>query len=247
LIAVSLKMYLGHSAQADWCTSVAQLPDVASLVTTGRVDLVVIPKFPSLPFAVERFSDTRVGVGAQDLFWDDRGPFTGEVSGLELRELGCTHVEVGHAERRQLFGETDETVRRKVAAAVRTGLIPIICVGELRDGDPDEAIEACFAQLAAATHDIGDSASIVVAYEPVWAIGGRHPTSVDHIAAVCSALRAKVQVERGTDVRVIYGGSAGAGLLGELADSVSGLFLGRFAHDPEGLGQVIHEAAMYVA
>jgi triosephosphate isomerase len=243
LIGVSLKMYLGHFAQAEWCESVVELPEVTALVDTGQVDLVIVPTFPSLPFAVGCFSQTRVEVGAQDLFWDARGPFTGEVSGIELREVGCAYVEVGHAERRHLFGETDDTVRRKAAAAVRTGLIPIICVGELRDGEPDDAIASCIAQLEVATHDIADSESIVVAYEPAWAIGAGQPAPVDHVAAVCSALRQMLRDQGRNGARVIYGGSAGPGLLGELADSVSGLFLGRFAHDPDVLGRVLAEAA----
>jgi triosephosphate isomerase len=100
------------------------------VLADGTTGLAVLPSFPALTEALRIFGGTSVHVGAQDLFWDDRGPFTGEVGGAELREIGCRFVEVGHAERRHIMGETDSVVARKVAAALRNDLVPILCVGE---------------------------------------------------------------------------------------------------------------------
>src|SRR3712207_124323 len=118
-IGVSLKMYFGHAEALRWFDRVAELAAGHPALTSGAAELFVIPSFPALPAAVERLAPAGVRIGAQDLFWEDRGAFTGEVSGAELAELGCTFAEIGHAERRRLFAETDETVARKTAAALR--------------------------------------------------------------------------------------------------------------------------------
>src|SRR5689334_8054770 len=115
-VAISLKMYFGHQRAQDYCAALAALaarrPDVAS----GATELVVLPTFLAIPAALSAAGSTRLRVGAQDLAVEDAGAFTGEVSGAELAEIGVTHVEVGHAERRRLFGESDEVVRAKTAA-----------------------------------------------------------------------------------------------------------------------------------
>ena len=129
-LGVSLKLYLDVATTVDWARRVATIARGHSAVRGGDVRLFVMPSFPALAGVRAATAGTSVEVGAQNLHWEDRGPYTGEVSGADLREIGCTLVEVGHAERRCLFGEDDDTVRRKLAAAVRNGLTPVLCVGE---------------------------------------------------------------------------------------------------------------------
>jgi triosephosphate isomerase len=165
------------------------------------------------------------------------------VGGPELSEIGCRFVEVGHAERRNILGENGSVVARKVAAAMRNDLVPILCVGEPSQGPPGAASAWCISQLGSA---IGDEArtgtGLVVAYEPVWAIGAPVPAPIDHIAAVCTSVRRWLSSTSLGPWRLIYGGSAGAGLISKLDDCIDGLFLGRSAHDPEELIRILAEA-----
>jgi triosephosphate isomerase len=241
-VGVSLKMYLGHRQSLDWCAQVGEISREHPAVASGAVELFVIPGFLGLAEAVEILDGTGVLVGAQDLFSQDEGAFTGEVSGSELAEIGCAVVEVGHAERRRLFGETDDVVAAKTGAALRNGLIPVLCVGENERGTPEDAARECVRQLDSALLD-APAGRVIVAYEPVWAIGAAEPAGADHIRAVCSFLRGAVHAFADRDgTSVIYGGSAGPGLLTALGSDMDGLFLGRFAHDPAALGRVLDEA-----
>jgi len=169
------------------------------------------------------------------------------VSGVELAEVGVGVVEVGHAERRRLFGESDEIVAQKTAAALRNGIAPVLCIGEAVEGDPADAAAECLRQLASALHGAA-AGRVIVAYEPVWAIGAAHPAPARHIREVCAILRENLSTLDGRDgSAVIYGGSAGPGLLTDLGSDVDGLFLGRFAHDTGALALVIDEAAAVAA
>lgn len=242
-IGVSLKMYFGHARALEWIDAVASIARSHPSIVDGSVELFVIPSFVAIPASVTRLEGTRVLVGAQDLATDDAGAFTGEVSGTELFEVGARVVEVGHAERRSLFGETDEIVAAKAAAALRNGLAPVLCIGEPVKADPVDAARSCLTQLDSALEGAAPG-KVIVAYEPVWAIGAPAPAEPDYIRAVCSELRAAVADWTGREGSVvIYGGSAGPGLLSVLGDDVDGLFLGRFAHDPAALRAVIDEAA----
>jgi triosephosphate isomerase (TIM) len=227
-IGISLKMYFGRSRTLEWCRAVADIARSHPAVTEEHARLVVLPSHPYLLEVGAVFASTAVRTGGQDLFWEDEGAFTGEVSGAQLRELGCDYVEIGHAERRRILGEDDEFIAAKTAAAYRNGLTPILCVGEQRQSTVEAAAAECVAQL----HSSGP---VVVAYEPVWAIGADEPASPGYIAAVCRALRSHVSGP------VIYGGSAKPGLLTQLGEGVDGLFLGRFAHDPSAVAAILDE------
>jgi triosephosphate isomerase len=237
-IGVSLKMYFGHAAAIEWFARVADLAREHE-----DVDLFVLPSFVAIPAALEAFAGTNVTVGAQDLHWEDSGPYTGEVSGAELAELGVGVVEVGHAERRGLFGETDAIVAAKTTAALRNGLTPVLCIGETEPHSPEAAALVAIGQLESALAGAPDG-RVIVAYEPVWAIGADEPADPAYVREVCHwlrrALTGKPEREGST---VIYGGSAGPGLLGELENAVDGLFLGRFAHDTSALAAVLDEAS----
>jgi triosephosphate isomerase len=235
-IGISLKMYFGRRRTAEWCRAIADIARTHPAVTDDYARLVVLPSNPYLLEANILFAATRVRIGAQDLFWEDGGAFTGEVGGAQLRELGCDYVEIGHAERRRIFGEDDAIIAAKSAAAFRNGLTPLLCVGEEHRVSVEAATATCVAQVRSALSTaVGP---VVVAYEPVWAIGAAEPAPTEHIAAVCKGLRAHLSSTRS---QVIYGGSAKPGLLTQLGSDVDGLFLGRFAHDPAAVAAILDE------
>ena len=248
-IGVSLKMYFGQSEARAWFARVAELvrSPQGGAVRDGAVELFVIPGYLAIASARDAFAGTPVLVGAQDLSTEDSGAFTGEVSPSELAEIGVRVAEVGHAERRRLFGETDQVVAAKTAAALRNGIVPVLCLGETERGSAEDAAAFVVAQLQDALAGAA-SGRVIVAYEPVWAIGAAEPATVEHIAPVARAVRGALDaLPDRAGSSVVYGGSAGPGLLTRLSQgadgSVDGLFLGRFAHDPAALGEVLAEAA----
>jgi triosephosphate isomerase len=247
-IGSSLKMYFSHQRTLEWVRAVAEICAEHPATTGGTVQFFVIPTFPSIPGAVELARPAGIAVGAQDLHWEDFGAFTGEVGGAELAELGCSLVEVGHAERRAMFGETDEIVARKTLAGLRNGLAPVLCIGEPDRGAPAEAADLCIRQLESALEPARASATggrLIVAYEPFWAIGAPEPAPPDYVTAVCRALRDHLKGDAlFPDAGVIYGGSAGPGLLPQIAADVDGMFLGRFAHDPSAVRRILDEVEL---
>lgn len=241
VVGVSLKMYFGHARTLEWAAAVAEIARHHPAVQGGLVELFVTPTFPALVPVRSILADTPVQLGAQDIAWADDGAFTGEVSGVELAEVGCTLAEVGHAERRSLFHEGDDVVAKKTAAAVRNGLTPLLCVGETAKLPPAEAALEVTRQIRAALAD-SSPGPVLVAYEPQWAIGAPAPASPAYIADVVSRLEAHLApLEGRANSRVIYGGSARPGLLTALDGRVKGLFLGRFAHDPAAVALILDE------
>jgi triosephosphate isomerase len=245
ILGVSLKMYLSYRDTVQWSERVAQIAAEHPTIQGGSAELFVLPSFPAIPACLDIFASTPVRVGAQDLSTEDTGAYTGEVSAAMLAELGCTYAEVGHAERRRLFGDTDRIVAAKAVAALRNNLTPVMCVGEPERTTVDDAARTCIRELSAvvdAAKIEGRQVPLIVAYEPHSAIGAREPAPVDHVAQVCRQISAWLATQPATSgARVIYGGSAGPGLLTRLVDSVDGLFLGRFAHDTEALKSILDE------
>jgi triosephosphate isomerase len=242
-VGVSLKMYFGHRRALDWFDDVAERVRTHPALADGSVRLFVCPGYLQIAAALEAFRETPVLVGAQDVATDAFGAFTGEVSASELAEIGVSFAEIGHAERRRRHGETDATVAAKARAAVSHGLTPVLCLGETDRTGETEAAGVTVAQLEAGLDGVPDG-PVVVAYEPVWAIGAPSPASPDHIVVVCGALRKSLGGMPGrSGSAVIYGGSAGPGLMTKLGGATDGLFLGRFAHDPANLVAVLDEAA----
>jgi triosephosphate isomerase len=159
-----------------------------------------------------------------------------------LAEIGVGMVEIGHAERRKYFAEDDAAIALKVRAAVDHGVTPLLCVGETELAEPGAAAKTVFDQVAAAVSgDWAVAGKIVVAYEPVWAIGAAEPASADYVSEVVAGVRTLLADHGLAGLPIIYGGSAKPGLLPQLS-GVSGLFLGRFAHDPANFGSVLDEA-----
>jgi triosephosphate isomerase len=175
---------------------------------------VLIPPYTALDTVGEAVAGTPVGLGAQNLHWEDKGAFTGEVSAPMLADAGCCYVVIGHSERRQFFGETDETVNRKVGAALRHLLTPILCVGEtLEIRDAGRALAHVGHQIDAALAGIGPEAarSVIIAYEPVWAIGTGRTASPGQAEEVHAFLRKKLSEKYGDRLAdcaiILYGGS----------------------------------------
>jgi triosephosphate isomerase len=227
-------MHLVPSEARDWLEAVRPAVDPV----TDR-DLFVLPPYPSIPVAREVLAGSNVAWGAQDVHPDDAGAHTGDVSAPMLADLGCRFVEVGHAERRRDHGETPSLVAAKLRAVLRWGMEPIVCVGDPERIAPDAAADALVAELALLLGGLDDSSlgRVVVAYEPVWAIGaGASAAPPEVVEVVLGRMRAWLDRRGpgGQGVRLIYGGSvdpASAGPLLEL-DAVDGLFVGRSALDP---------------
>jgi triosephosphate isomerase len=179
-----------------------------------EVEVVVCPVFTSLGAVRERIKDTNIKLGAQNMHWEKQGAFTGEVSPGMLKDVGCDYVIVGHSERRQYFAETDETVNHKVKAAFANALIPIMCVGETfaarQAGDTESIIER---QVRKGLNGISsqEAAAMVIAYEPIWAIGTGVNASAEDANAVCAFIRNLVKdmfgVQAADSIRIQYGGS----------------------------------------
>jgi triosephosphate isomerase len=247
-VGVSTKMYLGYRDSLDWLEQLRHEVDSRPALAAGRVVPFVIPSFPVLPAAAALVRDSPLILGAQNCSWAD-GPWTGEVAPSMLAELGVRLVEIGHAERRAHFGENDAMVALKVRAADDAGLTPLLCVGEgsvgeYATGTAEDAADFVYRQIEAAVgRDWALASRLVVAYEPVWAIGAAEPADAAYVSDVVNQLRALLAVHGLQELPVIYGGSAKPGLLPQLG-GVSGLFLGRFAHNPANFGKVLDEALM---
>lgn len=185
-----------------------------------KVDVVICPPFVDLKpvKTVLEFDKTKIFVGAQNVYWEEAGAFTGEVSVPMIRECGCGYCIVGHSERRGLFGETNEDVNKKVRALLSGRLKPIVCVGEslaVRDeGTTNEYVRAQV-KAAFAGVDADDAAKCVVAYEPIWAIGTGRTATPEQAEEACAAIRAQLAVLFGEEtaqvMRILYGGSMNPG------------------------------------
>lgn len=181
---------------------------------SGHCDIVVAPPFTALSETVRVTQGSNIAVSAQDLHWEKEGAFTGEISALMLAEVGCAYTIIGHSERRQFFGETNQTVNRKIRAALDVRLIPIVCVGEtLAEREANlthQVIQAqCSEGLAGLT--VGDFSRIIVAYEPVWAIGTGRTATPEIAAEAHLHIRELARKSFGEDsaqrLRILYGGS----------------------------------------
>jgi len=189
----------------------AFLPLVAE---AKHCEIAICPPFVNIAAAVDAARGTRVGVGAQNLYWKNEGAFTGEISGPMIKASGAEWVIIGHSERRQFFGETDATVLERTKAALAAGLRPIVCVGERleeREAGKTEAVLAEQFNGGIAPLDADSFAKIVIAYEPVWAIGTGKTATPEMAADAHRALRSLViaayGAEAGAAVRILYGGS----------------------------------------
>lgn len=229
-------------AYADALSAARDLADLPA-------QLFVLPPFTALAAVARKLAGGPVLVGAQNMHWAERGAWTGEVSPPQVRDAGATLVELGHSERREHFNETDAAINRKVRAALAHGLIPLICVGETAaERDLDAALATLQRQTRMALSGAAseDSGRVLLAYEPVWAIGeGGTPASPDYAEAMHAGIRAAALDLLGASPPVLYGGSVNPGNAAALATrpGVDGLFIGRSAWDPDGLLGIARDVA----
>lgn len=223
----------------------ALLPRIAAT----QHDVVVCPPFTALQEVVERRRGTAVRVAAQNMHYDESGAFTGEISAPMLVELYVEAVVLGHSERRQFFGETDEALAKKVPAALAADLEPILCVGEseeARDGGQTE--EVLERQLQADLAEVSDEdiAKVVIAYEPIWAIGTGKVATAEQAQEACAFIRDVLRARGAAadDVRILYGGSVKPGNAAELLalPDVDGALVGGAALDAEDFAAIVEAA-----
>jgi len=187
----------------------------APLVAGARhCDIVIAPPFTAISAAVEAAAGTNIAIGGQDVFWEKEGAFTGEVSAQMLVDAGCRYVIIGHSERRQFFGETDESVAKKIKAALAAGLTPIVCVGEmLRDREAGHTERVCLTQFRGGPGSLTpeEFSRILIAYEPVWAIGTGRTATPELAAEVHQFIRQcageSLSAGHASALRILYGGS----------------------------------------
>jgi len=210
------------------------------------VEVVVCPPFTALPASLEAARGSRIRVGAQDCYWEKEGAFTGEVSVPMLADLGCSHVIVGHSERRQYFGETDATVDRKIDAVLAHGLTCIGCLGEtLQEREQGETLAVLDRQLRGGFARHLGSPRLVIAYEPVWAIGTGRTATPAQAQEAHAFLRQLVGRMAGPDVaagiRILYGGSVKPDTIGALMGQpdVDGGLVGGASLDPSSFAKIV--------
>jgi triosephosphate isomerase len=223
--------------------------DVAKASKGVAAEVVVAPPFTALAAVASMLEGTHVEVSAQNMYPKDSGAFTGEVSAPMLLEAGCKWVILGHSERRQYFGETDQAVKDKVASAMAAGLKPIACIGEtLPERESGKTLEVCFRQLDAFAEVLLKNPGFgVIAYEPVWAIGTGKVATPEQAQEVHAAIRkrlAALNVELSEKTRVLYGGSVKADNAKELlaCPDIDGALVGGAALDAAGFAKIAQAA-----
>ncbi len=243
LIAANWKMYKTPQQAQDFLCAFLPLVEVHD-----RDEIVICPSFVCLPTVVEALAEHPIGVGAQNLHFEKEGAYTGEVAVGMLIAVGCTHVIIGHSERRQYFGESDETVNRKLKAALGVGLTPIVCIGELwqeREAGQSENVlrRQCRRGLSGVSGE--EAHQLVIAYEPVWAIGTGKNATPQIAAAAHAVIRDEAAKALGKgvaeNVRILYGGSVkpenAAALMSE--NEIDGALVGGASLDPKSFAAIV--------
>lgn len=243
LIVGNWKMHKTVPEARDFVAKLAGL-----LPKSPHIEIVLAPSFTALSAVADAIKSLPIGLSAQDVHWEDHGAFTGAMSPLMLKDAGCQYVIVGHSERRRYFGETDATVKKKVAAVLCHGLRPILCVGETGEQRANGQTEQVLSgQLTEALAGVGkeQAAAIVVAYEPVWAIGSGQPATAGqtrdahrHIRATATALWGQDAGER---LSILYGGSVTSDNIGEFLAlrEVDGALVGGACLDPAQFAKIL--------
>jgi triosephosphate isomerase len=217
-----------------------------------KIDIVLCPSFTALSEVAEILFDSNIRLGAQDMYWQEEGAFTGEVCASMLKDAGCNFVIIGHSERRQYFGETNETVNKKIKAALKFGLTPIVCVGEtLNEREKGLTFDVLKNHIQNGFKDISaqDLLKIVIAYEPVWAIGTGEtatPAQAQEAQRYIRDLLGELYDEKvAQDLRIQYGGSVKPENIVELMqqDDVDGALVGGASLSIESFAQIVKRAS----
>ena len=215
----------------------------------GGVEMVICPSFIALSALSLPLQKTSLLLGAQNMYWEKAGAFTGEISPLMLREIGVRYVITGHSERRTYFGETDEDVGKKAETAFAMGLVPVICVGEngeeRRAGKTKEVIGRQLLTAVQALHEEADWRRLIVAYEPVWAIGTGVPARAEDAAVVAACIRSLLHEKWGevaAAVRILYGGSVNPDNITEFTarPGIDGALVGNSSLKPASFAAMVN-------
>jgi len=244
LIAGNWKMYKTSSEATE---TAAQL--VKGVADADAVDIMIAPPYTALEPVAAVIKDSRISLGAQDLFWETEGAYTGQISAEMLVAAGCRYVIIGHSERRQYFGETDETVNKKIKAALRVDLIPVVCVGETeaeREASQTFSVLDKQVKMGLDKYLADDLGSLVIAYEPVWAIGTGKTATEEQAQEAHHYIRSLVKELYGNtlseSIRILYGGSVKpeniAGLMGR--SDIDGALVGGASLAADSFSQIVH-------
>jgi len=242
VIAGNWKMYKTAGESAAFAKEF--LPRVAGV---SEVEVVLAPPFPSIAPLAAALKGSGVGVASQNVHFADEGAYTGEVSPAMVKDAGATHCIVGHSERRQYFAESDESVNRKVRAALAAGLTPILCLGEtLSEREAGKTFEVVSRQLREGVREIpaAEAAKVILAYEPVWAIGTGKTATPEQAQEVHGFLRARMKEiwgEAASRVRVLYGGSVKPDNIAALMakEDIDGALVGGASLSPESFARIV--------
>ena len=243
LIAGNWKMYKTNAEAVETAGRLVEL-----VADTSDVDIMIAPVFTAIDPVSKVVKGSRVGLGAQNLHWEKEGAYTGEISADMLVSAGCQYVIIGHSERRQYFGETDETVNQKISAAITAKLIPVFCIGET---EAERESGNTFSVLDKQVKDglkekvVEDLGSLVIAYEPVWAIGTGKTATSDQAQETHKYIRSLIADNFGTaladSVRILYGGSVKPANVAELMAmrDIDGALVGGASLDAESFSQIV--------
>lgn len=243
LIAGNWKMHKTGSQAAEAADRLKELVRRAT-----DVEVMIAPTFTALCPVAQILKGSAIALGAQNLYWEKQGAFTGEISAEMLVDAGCSHVIIGHSERRQIFGETDATVNRKLQAAFAAGLVPVMCIGETEDQrEAGETFSVLDKQVRDGLKDFAfdDLTGLVVAYEPVWAIGTGKTATREQVQEAHRFIRSLLETIFGKpfagSVRILYGGSVKPDNVRSLMEmpDVDGALVGGASLDPETFSRLV--------
>jgi triosephosphate isomerase len=244
LIAGNWKMYKTASEAVDTAKQLVQL-----VADTSDVDIMIAPAFTALDRVSDVIQGSRVALGAQNLHWESEGAYTGEVSANMLKSAGCSYVIIGHSERRQFFGETDETVSKRIRAAIGAKLIPVVCVGEtLEEREAAQTFSVLDKQVQMGLKGMfaKDLQTLIIAYEPVWAIGTGKTATKEQAQEAHQYIRSLIAEIFGKgfspSLRILYGGSVKPGNIAELMQmpDIDGALVGGASLKADSFSQIVH-------
>ena len=243
LIAGNWKMYKTAPEAAE---TAARLKDLVSDV--ADVDIMIAPPFTAIAAVKDVLRDSSIHVAGQDLFWEAEGAYTGQISAPMLKAVGCTHVIIGHSERRQFFGETNASVNKKVRAALSVDLIPVVCVGE-SEAERESNLTSCVVERQLEEGLDGLTAEeaqyLTIAYEPVWAIGTGKTATTEQAQEVHASIRKKMETTYGNQVanvvRILYGGSVKPNNIADLMGmaDIDGALVGGASLDADSFAAIV--------
>jgi triosephosphate isomerase len=243
LIAGNWKMYKTAGESAE---TARQL--VERVADVSDADIMIAPTFTALDSVFKVIQNSPVALGAQNLFWENEGAYTGEISATMLKSVGCQYCIIGHSERRQYFAETDETVNKRIQAAIRTGLKPVLCVGETeKERDSEQTFSVLDKQVKNGLKELvlNQLDKLIIAYEPVWAIGTGKTATDDQAQEVHQFIRTLVEKNFGSalsdSIRILYGGSVKPDNIEGLMSmpDIDGALVGGASLDAESFSKIV--------